>query len=368
MERERRRVVGRHTLRSATRGLSTLDTRAASYRRVSASHRKRKREEGAAFAHKRPRTNCNGRGAATDDADIARARVVVLMLAHDGVHQPAVWERWRAEAPPRLRAQLAFRVFANRGAPAREPFVARHLLTSWLPTTWGDFSLVDALQAALRELAAATDDFANLHLLAFVSGACVPVKPAATLFALPATTRLSTYDASPLVDRCRTLLDSAGLGPWPEPGSLVLHDQWLLLDAAAAHGLARFDFDRLRQLDAALTRDFQATLSARPASGRLVPRNPRSTTWFVPDSFAVGTALRHLRLPFAEAAVTYECRPRRDLGSPVEWQTPDDVHPVLGHPARLSFAEALALARRDPDCLFFRKVARSRALGSALLA
>lgn len=97
---------------------------------------------------------------------------VVLLLAHEGVAQPAAWEAWEA---------LGGRVAVHcPESVARRPFEkSRRVLDNFGPTEWGDLSLV---RETLLACAALCDAHGDDVLIALASGDSIPVAPPSVLW------------------------------------------------------------------------------------------------------------------------------------------------------------------------------------------
>ena len=118
---------------------------------------------------------------------------VVLVLAHDGVAQPRVWERWESGGGVRL--------FVHCPPSAAGPLCANRLRIPYGRSRWGEASIVrETLRALKAVLAAEEGDF----VLFLASGYCVPVAPTSAFRDSPHKTRfggLCTYGRSSQVSQ-----------------------------------------------------------------------------------------------------------------------------------------------------------------------
>lgn len=114
---------------------------------------------------------------------------VVLMLAHDGVSQPAVWERWEATGDVRVCVHCPENLCCDFSQKRRLPI-------EFGETRWGEVSVVREMLKALESVLA----FDDRELFIFtVSGTCVPVCPASQF----AKFRTSTFGLAEDVGRGR---------------------------------------------------------------------------------------------------------------------------------------------------------------------
>jgi hypothetical protein len=106
--------------------------------------------------------------------------VAVLLMAHAGVPQPALWEAWLALCPPDKNLRLA--IFTHK-APVKyeSAFLREHELPLHMTTGWGDFALVKAtvysIELVLRQ-------HPGVEMVFVVSGMDIPVQHPNDFFAL----------------------------------------------------------------------------------------------------------------------------------------------------------------------------------------
>ena len=97
---------------------------------------------------------------------------VVLILAHAGVTQPRVWERWESTGEVRVVVHCPPTIRCGFCSSRRLPIDFKH-------TRWGEVSIVSETLRAMRavlELMGPRD-----FMLFMASGHCIPVKPASEL-------------------------------------------------------------------------------------------------------------------------------------------------------------------------------------------
>ena len=251
-------------------------------------------------------SGCEGEGEDCEDPDADKSRAVgILFLAHDGVTNPALWERWRESDPvseaatvhdafmpvvvtgllstpclvhcrpparpthpppihPHQRQAYAdrirFFVFRNQKAAHAGPFVDRHDLGLRLRTKWCSASIVKATVESLRRVLLFDADVAMVYL---VSGFDIPIQPPAALFR---TRHVVTEGVPRAVVPFRTVLaftphdrDDAALRQadgWGKKGAhddvkarLACHVQWCGLARAHVEKIVAYpDLPRLLQL------------------------------------------------------------------------------------------------------------------------
>ena len=100
----------------------------------------------------------------------------VVMLAHDGVANPGIWERWLEHINANGRHfQVTIHIVTENNVTHESPFLRKHDMGIRQKTSWGDISLVKAYCTAVGRLSPQSD------FVFFVSGFDVPLVSAAQL-------------------------------------------------------------------------------------------------------------------------------------------------------------------------------------------
>jgi len=111
-------------------------------------------------------------------------KTVIFFLAHDGVKQPALWEKWLASD---LSNSIKIRIFCNIDH-SNDAFIVKdgRYLNLNIETAWGGSSLVKVLQLGYTLI---LDEFKeeNIKMIHLVSGFDIPVMSAKKLISLKAT-------------------------------------------------------------------------------------------------------------------------------------------------------------------------------------
>jgi len=158
----------------------------------------------------------------------------LLFLTRGDVHHPQIWREWVAQSPDDIR------IFSHPKNPAELEggFLEGAQIPEQIETAWGDVSLV---RASLALLKAGLEDDTITHF-ALVSESCVPVQPLTrVLQKLKHDPRCQfgfrDIEKASEVSKLR-FQSTQGI---PE-GCWRFHQQWWLLDRAAAKMVVRNDY------------------------------------------------------------------------------------------------------------------------------
>ena len=157
----------------------------------------------------------------------------LLFLTRGDVHNPEIWQEWLDQSPEDVR------IFTHAKHPDElaDGFLDGTQISEQHETAWGDISLV---RATLSLLKAALEDETLTHF-ALVSESCLPVQSLKRIL-LRLThdprSRFRFYNAEDASPTFRFRMNSA---PKITLGCWRFHQQWWLLDRAAAVMVARHD-------------------------------------------------------------------------------------------------------------------------------
>lgn len=159
--------------------------------------------------------------------------VAILFLAHNGINNPDLWDRWRRE---NASVKVKFYVFVNPDVPLPSSW-NKYRLDTVMETAWCDRSIVYATQAAIAEILRKS---AHVSVIYLVSGADVPVQPVKKVYNEPDATymllnpwpypskELDKYFLSELTKLNEEAEKKIGKG-FQISKLLRMHDQWVVL-------------------------------------------------------------------------------------------------------------------------------------------
>ena len=355
--------IGRATSSGSTDSSSTTSTTtAANTIRTSARQRQQARAAHEAATSHAEEKQAEGEGEAEEEE--TERSVGILFLAHDGVTNPTLWEKWR-DSDPRFAHRIRFFVFRNTKLRHPSDFADRHDLGVRLRTKWCSSSIVKATVESLQVVLLRD---AGVGMLYVVSGFDIPIQPPWALF----TTRsVVTEGVAKTVVPFRTVLawtpgddqpfqDRPGWGKRNDDvrARVATHIQWC-----------------------GLSREHAQRIVAYPDLGRLLKLGNKMSAACCPDEWILGTILTLQQQPNGAAAaaptpaalpsppsppiidwaVTDQYRSRAKDQSPVVWKDLDSTeHKVLWAPPRTyrtyTLATVVETVSRGEGNLFFRKV------------
>lgn len=160
---------------------------------------------------------------------------VIFFLAHSGVTQPEVWERWIEG----YRSKIIYRIFCNEEYVNNE-FMKGRVLPFHMKTGWGELNLVKVLQKGYKKIIKEVEDVfdEDVDLISLVSGFDVPIMSAKKYLELP--------NYSYIVDNGEVEYFFTGRKPLP----LYQSTQWMHLTSSHAELIAHADVTAIaEQLD-----------------------------------------------------------------------------------------------------------------------
>lgn len=256
-----------------------------------------------------------------------------------------------------------FCLFSENHTPTT-PTTPTTLATSWInlsiemktKTSWGDWSLVEAYLSSLRAILVLwpADEIQMIYL---VSGACIPVRPLIDLFQ-QTVNMVGLYNEQKMTN---IPSDNFAISKiFLLKKHYQLHDQWLAVDGSTAEKLVDFNFTPIKNLDDHYDRKgklYHKLLTKCKLQKFIEER--KSWKLFVPDSYAIASALNFLGIPYVDKFTTFEFRPYPDLGRPIEWNPKSDEKMIIAADPKypINFTEALEVAKVS-GAFFFRKVGR----------
>ncbi|KAM3578146.1 hypothetical protein VYU27_000242 [Nannochloropsis oceanica] len=124
------------------------------------------------------------------EAEVNTSRCVgILFLAHDGVANPSLWEKWR-ESDPAFASRIRFFVFRNEAISHTSTFANQNDLLLRMRTKWCCSSIV---RATVKSLDAILTKDADVEIIYIVSGFDIPIQPPSAFF----TTRAVVTEGVP---------------------------------------------------------------------------------------------------------------------------------------------------------------------------
>lgn len=175
---------------------------------------------------------------ASPDKDPAAGKTAFLFLTRSGHHQPEIWEEYWA-------GHDDYSIYSHIADPDARPggWLEKARISEWLPTQWGNISLVRAQLALLR---AALQDPTNSFFV-FCSESCVPVRPYRELLRVLKLDGRSRFAWTPWSALGNTDAHKTGRplkAPRLPRTQWIFHSQWVLLNREAASLLVEDDLMR----------------------------------------------------------------------------------------------------------------------------
>jgi len=171
----------------------------------------------------------------TADKLISAEKVAFLFLTRNGHFQSEMWEEYWS-------GNQEFTVYSHIADSGAHPggWLGRARIDEWLPTTWGDISLLRAQMALLRT---ALKDPANGYFI-FCSESCVPVRPFRELQRILKLDPRSRFGWKPWsgVEKTDPQKARRALKELRLPRTRwIFHSQWILLNRETAALLVEDD-------------------------------------------------------------------------------------------------------------------------------
>ena len=174
------------------------------------------------------------------------SHIGILFLAHNGVNQGPLWQRWRESGGQDKKQRVHFFVHLGGNEPPKnDQFAQKYAVpgSELLKTGWGDSSLVYAYQQGLKYILGKNRNIGVIH---FVSGADVPVQSVGRVFKETRTRFRATGDSDHLPKKSVRVAISDGTPSKKyytiRPDEMFNHQQWHCVTREDAEIVAGTDF------------------------------------------------------------------------------------------------------------------------------